>query len=245
MRVGVEVCVTSVAEALAAQQLGVDTVEVCTWLSCGGVTPSSGLVDAVRTAVRLPARVLVRPTPAGFHYDPAALHALFLDTEIFGGGAIGLVTGGLKTDGSMDRDLMRSVAQLAPESELTFHRAIDHARDPLEVLEGCLVMGIDRILTSGGATKAVDGHTVLHQLVAKAGEECLIAAAGGITAENVVAVVERTGVREIHFAAQRLATDGERKIPLSSGDPDASFAFVPDVAKIEGILNALVIAGLR
>jgi copper homeostasis protein len=96
MRVAVEICVTSVAEALAAERAGADSVEICTWLACGGVTPSSGLVDAVRTAVRIPARVLVRPTPDGFVYDPASLHALLLDAEIFGGGAIGLVTGALK-----------------------------------------------------------------------------------------------------------------------------------------------------
>lgn len=245
MRVAVEICVTSVEEALAAERAGCDSVEVCSWLASGGITPSSGLVDAVRTAVRIPARVLVRPTPAGFTYDQAALHALLLDAEIFGGGAIGLVTGGLKADGTMDRELMGSVAQLAPESEITFHRAMDHARDPLEILENCLSLGVDRILTSGGAIKAVDGCAVLSQLVAKAGDDCLIAAAGGINAENVVHLVEQTGVREIHFAAQRSGGDAGPSVPLSSGQAGASFVFVPDEAKIEAVLNALVKAGLR
>ncbi|MCC6541965.1 MAG: copper homeostasis protein CutC, partial [Flavobacteriales bacterium] len=59
MRVTVEVCVTTVEEAVAAEQAGADGVEICSWLASGGITPSSGLVDAVRTAVRIPARVLV------------------------------------------------------------------------------------------------------------------------------------------------------------------------------------------
>lgn len=245
MRVAVEVCVTSVEEAVAAERAGCDSVEVCSWLACGGITPSSGFVDAVRTAVRIPARVLVRPTPAGFTYDQAALHALLLDAEIFGGGAIGLVTGGLKVDRTMDRDLIRSVAQLAPESELTFHRAVDHAADPLEVLEGCLALGVDRLLTSGGAALAHDGVATLQRLVEKAGEHCQIAAAGGINAKNVVGIVERTGVSEIHFAAQRSAGDAEPGVPLSSGNTGTSFTFAPDEAKIEAVLNALVKAGLR
>ncbi len=245
MRIAVEVCVTSVAEAVAAERSGADMVELCSWLACGGITPSSGLVDAVRAAVRIPVRVLVRPAPDGFVYDAPTLHALLLDAEILGGGAIGLVTGGLLRDGAMDRQLMRSVKQLAPESELTFHRAIDHAASPLEVLEGCLEAGVDRILTSGAAVRAVDGCGILKMLVEKAGEGCVVAAAGGINVENVVAIVEHTGVQEVHFAAQRLASVVEQRIPLSSGQGGAHYAFEPDEAKIQGVMNALVKAGLR
>ncbi|HNR56284.1 MAG TPA: copper homeostasis protein CutC, partial [Flavobacteriales bacterium] len=157
MRVAVEVCVTSVQESIAAERAGADGVEVCSWLATGGITPSSGLVDAVRTAVRIPTRVLIRPTTGGFVYDPPAIHALLVDAEIFGGGAIGLVTGALLEDGGLNADLMRSVKRLAPESEITFHRAIDHAADPIAILTGCLALGIERILTSGGAASAVEG----------------------------------------------------------------------------------------
>ncbi|MBK7483046.1 MAG: hypothetical protein IPI72_09945 [Flavobacteriales bacterium] len=46
-------------------------VEVCTWLDCGGVTPSSGLIDTVRGAkVRIPVRVLVRPGPEASRIHP-------------------------------------------------------------------------------------------------------------------------------------------------------------------------------
>lgn len=245
MRIAVEVCVTSVAEAVAAERAGADTVELCSWLACGGITPSSGLVDAVRAAVRIPVRVLVRPTPAGFVYDPPALHALLLDAEILGGGAIGLVTGGLLPTGDMDQQLMRAVDGLAPESELTFHRAVDHARDPLKVLEACLVIGVDRMLTAGGTSRAIDGTATLQRLVEIAGERCRIAAAGGINAENVVEIVERAGVREVHFAAQLSVATAEQRLPLYSAMLNPAFEFAPDIAKIEAVMNALVKAGLR
>ena len=69
MQVQVEVCVASVEEAEVAVSCGADRLEICSWLACGGITPSSGLVDTVRNAVRVPVRVLVRPTAGGFDYS--------------------------------------------------------------------------------------------------------------------------------------------------------------------------------
>lgn len=245
MQVAVEVCVTSVAEAMAAEACGVDSVEICSWLACGGITPTSGLVDAVRTAVRTPARVLVRPLPSGFVHDPPALHALLLDAEIFGGGAIGLVTGGLLPNGSMDQGLIRAVMEVAPESEVTFHRAVDHAADPLAVLDACLALGISRMLTSGTATLALDGAPRLRDLVRHAGDALTVCAAGGIGPHNVVRLVEQTGVREVHFAAQRQLATPDGQASMSSTSIGSGFLFAPDRAKIEGVMNALVKAGLR
>lgn len=245
MRVAVEICVTSVEEAVAAQAGGADTVEICTWLACGGVTPSSGLVDAVRSAIRIPVRVLVRPSPNGFVYAQAEVHALLTDAEIFGGGAMGLVTGGLSGDGSLKVALMRSVKQLAPESEITFHRAIDHATDPLMNVEVCAELGIDRILTSGGRSLAVEGMPMIKAMIERAGERCTIAIAGGIGPTNVLELVERTGAREVHFAAQRSIPSSSAGPALSSTSTGSAFLTVPDPAKIDGVMNALVKAGLR
>lgn len=245
MQVAVEVCVTSVEEAVAAERAGADGVEVCSWLASGGITPSSGLVDAVRTAVRIPARVLVRPTTGGFVYGPPDIHALLLDAEIYGGGAIGLVTGALLEDGSINADLIRSVKGLAPESEITFHRAIDHSTDPMAILAACLELGVERILTSGGAASAVTGIPVLRQLMQAAGDSCQVAAAGGIDPDNVVQIVETTGVSEVHFAAQRRVTLDPGKVALSSGSDAEFFTVAPDEGKIEGVMNALLKAGLR
>lgn len=245
MRVELEVCVTSVEEGQVAAEVGADSVEVCTWLACGGVTPSSGLVDAVRSAVRIPVRVLVRPTPGGFVYSPGELHAILTDTEIYGGGAMGVVTGGLLADGGPDADLMRSVRKLAPESEITFHRAIDRAVQPLAVLDLCLEFGLERILSSGARPAAFDGRTGLKEMVRRVGDRLIIAAAGGINAMNVVELVETTGVNEVHFAAQLMKKVPIPVVPMSSTHTGVGFETEPDRRKIEGVMNALVKAGLR
>jgi copper homeostasis protein len=245
MRVAVEVCVASFAEAVAAASAGADTVEVCTWLACGGVTPSNGLVDAIRGAVEIPVRVLVRPAPGGFVYKGAEAHAILVDAEVFGGGAMGIVTGGLTEAGAPDVALLREVMRLAPESEITFHRAIDHAADMLRSVDDCTELGLHRILTSGGETLAMDGASPLKAMVERAGDRLTIAAAGGINPRNVVELVEGTGVREVHFAAQKPKSSGSRGASMSSTNVGVSFETEPDLAKIEGVLNALVKAGLR
>lgn len=245
MPIAVEICVTSVAEAVAAESCGADAVEVCSWLACGGVTPSPGLVDAVRSNVRLPVRVLIRPMPEGFVHDTPSLHALLHDAETFGAGGFGLVTGGLLPDGSMDKGLMRSVMRCAPDSAITFHRAVDHAVDPLEALDDCMHLGISRMLTSGGHDLALDGMSMIGDLVARASRSLTICAAGGIGPHNVVELVEKTGVQELHFSAQVRMESHEGKASMSSSEQGGGFLFAPDRSKIEGVMNALVKAGLR
>lgn len=245
MAVAVEVCVTSVEEAVTAQACGVDSVEVCSWLACGGITPSSGLVDSIRVAVGLHVRVLVRPSPAGFVYTPAEKHVLGTDAEVFGGGALSLVTGALDKNGEMDRSMIESVKRLAPESEITFHRAIDVASDALRVVDQCIDLGLDRVLTSGGTTLAMDGIAEIRAMIERCNGQLGIAVGGGVTPVNVVELVERTGAQEVHFSAQRALHRIQVGAAMSASSAGFDFGTEPDKAKIEGVMNALVKAGLR
>lgn len=82
-------------------------------------------------------------------------------------------------------------------------------------------------------------------MVERAGDRLLIAAAGGINPDNVVEIVERAGVREVHFAAQLPVKSKVRGAAMGSGHAGVSFETEPDREKIDGVLNALVKAGLR
>lgn len=244
MVVRVEVCVTSVQEALSAASAGADSVELCTWLAAGGVTPSSGLAHTVHRQVPIAVRVLVRPSPGPFHYSLPELEALLHDTRIYSSDGMGVVTGALGPNGEWDDDTMRQIRTAAGSAELTFHRAIDHAMDPFLVAERCAATGMQRILTSGGASTALEGAASLRELI-RCAPGVRIAAGGGIRPDNVVELVERSGVEEVHFSAQRW-------VSLPSGGPalggDAALvnaAVEADLARIEGVLNALTKAGLR
>ncbi|MFZ1686397.1 MAG: copper homeostasis protein CutC [Flavobacteriales bacterium] len=247
MRVAVEVCVTSVEEAMVAEQCGVDTIEVCNWLACGGVTPSFGLLNVLQERTVVRKRVLVRPTPGGFHYTADERQTLLRDVLMSGVGDehCGIVTGGLDADDMPDAELVRGTLLGAGDREVTFHRAIEFAMDMGAALDRCMQLGVHRVLTSGGGTLAMDSAEALASLVKRAGDQLIVAAAGGVNAGNVVELVERTGVREVHFSAQRPRLVVVKGHALGSGGGEANFSTEPDVARIEGVLMALAKAGLR
>jgi copper homeostasis protein len=244
MAVRVEVCVTSVQEAVAAGAVGVDSVEVCTWLASGGVTPSWGLVTMVRDHVPCQVRVLVRPAVGPFHYDAMTLDVLVADAHRIAEKGLGVVSGILGPDGRWDEASMERIRAASHGAELTFHRAIDHAPDPARVAEHCMSLGVERILSSGGAATALEGAPILRRMVRSA-SGVRIAAGGGVRPENVVELVERSGVEEVHFSAQqwvRAATSGPS---LGVDQATLGAVVVSDMRRVEGVLNALVKAGLR
>jgi copper homeostasis protein len=57
---------------------------------------------------------------------------------------------------------------------------------------------VARVLTSGGAAAAVDGADTIAAMVERAGRSMSIVAGGGVRWYNVVELVRRSGVREVH-----------------------------------------------
>lgn len=244
MAVRVEVCVTTLQEAVAAASVGVDSVEVCTWLASGGVTASTGLVRTVRDRVPCLVRALVRPAVGPFHYDAMTLEVLLLDVHQFAAGGASVVSGVLHPDGRWDEGPMERIRAASSGTELTFHRAIDHALDPVQVAEQCMALGVERILSSGGAATALQGASVLRQMVRSA-PGVRIAAGGGVRPENVVELVERSGVEEVHFSAQQWVRSSASGPSLGADPATLGATVVADLRRMDGILNALVKAGLR
>lgn len=200
-RVVTEVCVDSAAGARAAAQGGADRIELCAVLDVGGVTPSAGLLEAC--VDQLPTHVLVRPRPGNFGYRDDEIRVMAKDVEgAVDQGAAGVVIGALTADGAVDLDAMRRLLGAAGDLPVTFHRAFDVTADPLRALDDLLDLGIARLLTSGGRPTAVLGAQLIAELVRRAGDELVVMAGSGITAENVAGVIAATGVREVHFSAR-------------------------------------------
>lgn len=206
-RITVEIAAHSVQSALAAQAGGAHRVELFSDPLEGGVTPSEGLIAVVRDQLKIPLHVIIRPRGGDFCYSDEEQEVMLRDIAAAKRmGVDGVVLGTLNPEGSVNVELTRELAEAARPMSVTFHRAIDVCRDLLTALNDVIACGADRALTSGGAALASEGIPVLASLVRQAGEQVSIMAAGGIRPRNVRAVIQQTGVREVHAGLRTVVT---------------------------------------
>jgi copper homeostasis protein len=195
----VEICVESLDEAVAAEAGGASRIELCASLDVDGLTPSPDLLAAVRHHLSIPVFVLVRPRAGDFAFNPgelAALRRAIMRVRVLG--ADGIVTGALTADGRVDEEAMPAIIEAARPLPVTFHRAIDRTPDPIAAIEALLSLGVDRVLTSGGAPTAREGARTLAAMVRRAGEALTVMAGGRVRADHAAQLVRDTGVRELH-----------------------------------------------
>ncbi len=197
-----EVCVESVEGAMAAQAGGADRVELCANLLEGGTTPSAGSIQLARRNLHIGLQVMIRPRGGDFCYSATELEIMKLDIAMAkNAGADGVVIGILKEDGEVDESRTATLVELARPMTVTFHRAFDMSADPYHALQTLISIGIDRILTSGQESSALEGLDLISDLVRKAGDRIIIMPGGGITERNFVRIREQSGARELHVAA--------------------------------------------
>ncbi|AUG29610.1 MULTISPECIES: copper homeostasis protein CutC [Microbacterium] len=235
MTVAVEIAVQDAAGSRAAMDAGASRLELCQALGVGGLTPSIGLVEAAVAGVGGESvNVLVRPRGGGFVYDAEEVALVAADiAAIARAGAGGVVVGALTAAGAVDAEALRRWREAAGDLTLVFHRAIDASADPLAVLERLAELGVDRVLTSGGADRSIDGVGALRRFVALgAGVE--IMAGGGIRVPDIPAIVA-TGVDAVHLSARAVAG---RDTPAGPGG-GASGHDVTDAAVVAAAVAAV------
>lgn len=208
-----ELAVQDPAGVMIAGRVAPDRVELCSALGTGGLTPSAGLIDlAVGTGV--PVHVLVRPREGGFAYDDDERAAIVADVRhAFRSGAAGVVVGGLCPDGTIDLALLDRVLEASDGGDVTFHRAFDTVTHRRAAIEALAARGVRRVLTSGGASRAIDALDVLRATVDQAAGGIEVMAGAGVTSANVAAIAE-TAVHAVHASAKRSVVE---QLPVTLG----------------------------
>jgi copper homeostasis protein len=201
----VEVSVEGVDGLLVAQENGADRVELCASVLEGGITPSIGMVREALRRARIPVFVIVRPRGGDFLYSEAEFESMRQDVialkEL---GVPGIVTGCLTADGEVDKQRTAELLRLARPMSFTFHRAFDMVRDPVQALEVLISLGVDRLLTSGQRSTAIEGLATLKRLGQVAKGRMIVMPCGGLRADNVAQVCRETELWELHFAAHTM-----------------------------------------
>jgi copper homeostasis protein len=196
-----EICVDSVESAIAAELGGAQRIELCSALSEGGLTPSLGMIRSVRSHVAFGIHVMIRPRGGDFLYSDEEWKIMRDDITAVGkAGANGVVLGLLTTAGDVDVERTRRLVEAARPMEVTFHRAIDMARDLDLALEQVVTAGATRILTSGGAQSAAMGSERIAGLVRAAAGRIGVMVCGNVRPKNLPHVVHATGAHEFHAA---------------------------------------------
>ncbi len=203
MNTCVEVCVDSSESLRQALSGGANRIELCSSLYLGGLTPSDGLMQQAVRISTVPVYVMIRPRQGDFLYSDDDIEVMLSD--IHGAkrrGLAGIVVGCLTPEGIVDKTILRQLVSAADGMGVTFHRAIDQSCNPTEALEIIASSGCERVLTSGCASSALEGAHVINDMVNTFGTHLNIMAGGGVTAENVQAIVAASGVSEVHLSGK-------------------------------------------
>ena len=139
-------------------------------------------------------------------------------------GADGIAFGFLKADRTVDAEKTKEMVELihAKGGEAVFHRAFDVTPDPMKAIEILIECGVDRLLTSGQQTKALEGMELLAELQNKYGGQIELLAGSGVNDGNVRELIEKTGIYQVHSSCKAYRMDPTTKAG------SVSYTYLPD-----------------
>lgn len=218
-----EICANSAESCVAAQAGGAHRVELCASMPEGGTTPSFGEIRLARKLIDIRLHVIIRPRGGDFLYTPLELDIMEEDIHMARqAGADGVVFGCLTPEGDLDMPAMRRLMKISEGMSVTFHRAFDYVRSPEQVLEQLIDLGVNRVLTSGQQPTAMQGASLLAELVRQAAGRIVIMPGCGVNEWNIAELAACTGASEFHFSARELKESKMllRNPALSMGSSD-------------------------
>ncbi|MFT4602574.1 MAG: copper homeostasis protein [Arenicella sp.] len=226
-----ELCIDSIEEALTAKEFGFKRVELCSGLEVGGLTPSYGLISSCVDVQGAEVHVIIRPNAGGFVYSNVAFELMQKDIMgVAAAKAAGVVFGIMNEENRIDYQKNSGLVQLAKSQDLecTFHRAIDLSSDWQSDLDDLIEIGFDRVLSSGGASRAIDGIDRLAEMKEHAAGRIQIMAGAGVNANNALKLA-KAKVDALHFTAR---TTNSKKDNFGFGS-----SIQIDSQKIEDVLR--------
>lgn len=203
-----QVIATSVEDCIIAEDCGANSIELCSAIEFGGLTPSVGLMRMAKSACKLNIYALLRPRPGGSVYSSHEIDVMIEDAKALAdAGCNGFTFAILDSDGDIHWSACRELKRHVNGYYCTFHRAFDLLPDPQGALSVLEDLEFSAVLTSGRQATAMDGAAEIRAMVEQVQEYFDIVPAGGINASNVRALVEATGCRTVHGSFSHYVDD--------------------------------------
>lgn len=239
MSLPLEICVFNTETAIAAAAAGADRIELCENYANGGTTPSYGYLRTTRESVSIPIFPMIRPRGGDYYHRPEEIEIIQKDILLCKElGFEGVVIGLLNIDGTIDKDNTVRLVEAAYPLDVTFHRAFDRCKDPLEALETIIACGCTRILTSGQQPKAPDGKELIKTLVDQADGRIIIMPGSGINSSNIAMMRSFTGATEFHTSARILKESPSTFMnPAMPEDFRQDFTDAAEIQRIKQLLQ--------
>ncbi|MDN3588324.1 copper homeostasis protein CutC [Pedobacter aquatilis] len=238
-----EVCANGYESALAAQNGGAKRVEFCDNLAEGGTTPSYGQIALAKKNLTIEIWPIIRPRGGDFLYNDLEFELMIEDIKAFKSlNCEGIVTGILLANGGIDKERMQTLINIAAPLKIAFHRAFDMSNNMEQALEDLIDLGIVRVLTSGGASSAINGTQRLAKLVKQANGRIEIMPGAGINSNNLKALITETGATNFHASAKEYVQSKMlfRNTDTKMGSIDDEYQYeLTSTEKVKGLVDIL------
>lgn len=204
----IEICCGGYEDCLTALKFPIDRIELNSALELGGLTPTIATLRNIKKITDIPICCMVRNRGGDFNYSDKEFELMYEDgLTLLENGADGLVFGCLKLNKEIDKEKTYKIVELAHKysKQAIFHKAFDET-NMLSEVNNLISLGVDRILTSGGLNypDIMKGANILKKLNDNYAKEIEILPGGGVRKENIVSLLKKTGIKQIHMSASTI-----------------------------------------
>jgi len=210
----IEICSDSLESILIANKVGANSIELCSCMTVGGVTPSSALIKKAVEISKIPIHCLIRPREGHFVYNDYEFNTIINDIKYAKeNGVKGIVIGVLTEDFKINITQLDKIIKVSKGLKITFHRAFDSIVDSKKAIDLLSKIGVNRILSSGKANKAVNG--IKNLIDWKNYDSKILIQPGGGIDKNSALLFKNEGFESIHLSGTR-EEKWSRPIPKST-----------------------------
>jgi copper homeostasis protein len=197
-----EIIAETVGDALAAEAGGATQLDLKSDFMQDGLSPTTGMIEQICKRVQIATIAMIRPHTRSFVCSPEDVAVMCTDIRLGREhGAAGFLLGAITEEGSIDMEAVEQFQETARDLPLNFHLVWQATSDLEQALEDLIRAGVCSVRITGGkgiGGRAIDHPESIRRFQEQSAGRIELFLAGGVAADNIEELVQRTGVRHAH-----------------------------------------------